>query len=84
MPAICKDCKIEYSPFDGKMVILHNKLWKQVSDNKEDCLCDECIEKRLDRKLTFGDLKKDTKPNILDGSDWIICNQLWALKKNLL
>jgi hypothetical protein len=83
MPATCKDCNIIYDAFDH-MVIIHDKLWLELADNKEDCICDKCIEKRLGRKLTLDDFKKSNEPNLLDGSNMILCNMFWAKNKNLI
>jgi len=59
------------------MVILNNYLWSKICDNHEDLICDECIEKRLDRKIKLTDLQ-------LSYDNHIPCNIWWLKnKKNI-
>lgn len=65
MPCTCKDCNLTFNGFDGHMVMLTNSLWRKVSNgNIKLILCDQCIEKRLQRSLSIGDLKQGVPCNI--------------------
>lgn len=73
---LCKDCRIEI--FSNKnMIMIKDKLWKQICDDDRDAYCDNCIEKRLKRPIT----QKDFKP-WRDGQMKIIpCNYFWILNR---
>jgi len=69
MPAKCKDCGIIYNGFDFKMVMLKDELWSQiVGSDWKICLCDRCIESRLDRSIRKEDFK------LLEDGNQIWCN----------
>lgn len=44
------------------MAILKDDLWKTIAE-KKDVLCNDCIEKRLERKITNEDLKEGVPCN---------------------
>jgi len=71
MSANCKDCGIEFSAWEGKMVMLKDHLWSTVCDNHEDIICNNCIEVRLKRKIIINDLK------LTDDNKHILCNILF-------
>jgi len=75
MIAICKDCGKEYSAFDGGMVIVNDKLWANIADEKSDCICDVCMEKRLGRPITEEDFKPSTQGPIIP------VNSIWLTKR---
>jgi hypothetical protein len=62
MPWTCQECKKDIW-VDDNMAMLKEELWLSIA-NKEDVLCDSCIEKRLGRKLKKEDLKPDVLCNI--------------------
>ena len=72
----CKDCSTTiYS--DYNMVILNDYLWSKICDNHKDLICDECIEKRMNREIKLTDLQ-------LSYGDHIPCNIWWLKnKKNI-
>lgn len=84
MSCKCKDCGLIYDGFSGEMVILNDSLWYEVSKGKPNiCLCDKCIEKRLDRDLTIDDLK----PNVPVNNVWIMTKgeqEAYALMQSTL
>src|SRR4051812_32294503 len=57
MPWICQDCGHKISS-DKNMIMLKDDVWLSIAD-KEDVLCDKCIEKRLGRKLRYSDLPNE-------------------------
>lgn len=73
---LCDDCEVEIFA-DTNMVMLKDDLWKEVSDKHEDSYCDCCIEKRLDRKIEFEDLKPNSGMD-MTGLGMILCNAFWA------
>ena len=62
----CKDCKIPLGP-DYGMVMVHDKLWEEISDNFWDVICAKCMETRMGRKITEDDFKSECIP----------CNEDW-------
>jgi hypothetical protein len=74
-PLMCKDCPTEIF-VDVNMVMVKDELWMKICDNKEDALCDCCMEKRLKRKITQEDFKTSTC-----GFDMIPCNSAWLWNK---
>jgi hypothetical protein len=73
--ALCKDCKEHYW-WDLKMVVVNDELWSDVSDNKSDHLCSDCMETRLGRPIERTDFKKGIdKPDISCNLDWFKKNR---------
>ena len=66
MAAECKDCGIVYWGY-YKMVMLKDSLWVEVCDDWLDCLCSDCIEVRMGRKIQRSDFKGICLP----------CNEAW-------
>lgn len=55
---ICEDCGSKIDDDIHHMVMIKDELWRDVSDGlKIRLLCDHCIESRLERKITWKDLK---------------------------
>lgn len=77
MSGFCKDCNVEFSAFKGKMVMLKDELWLSICDDVEDVLCNDCIEKRLGRKINIDDLK------LSYGDTYIPCNLIFMLYNNI-
>ncbi len=73
---ICKDCGEEIFA-NRNMVMVKYYLWKKICDKIEDDICDDCMEKRLGRKIT----KDDFKPSPLKGEKIIPCNKYWLKYK---
>jgi len=73
---LCDDCNTEIFA-DTNMVMLNDELWKEVSDEHEDSYCDDCIEKRMGRKIEFEDLKPNSGMDFT-GIGMILCNAYWA------
>ncbi len=48
----CKDC----CRTDMEMFVLKNDLWLSIAE-KQDILCFDCAERRMNRKITFDDLQ---------------------------
>lgn len=55
-PLICDDCGIEIF-WNFNMVMLHDDLWREISDDIFDSYCDCCIEKRLGRPISPKDFR---------------------------
>lgn len=72
MTPVCKDCKVNIY-FNSNMVMLNDDLWKKVCDRMSDLICDECIEKRMGRKISWNDFKKPS----VEGMKIIPCNRVW-------
>lgn len=52
-----KNYGIAYVGFHSYMVMLHDSLWKEVSNGDLKLyLCDRCIERRLRRRISGEDL----------------------------
>ncbi len=66
----CKDCRVEIS-VDVNMVMLKDNLWLSIA-NKEDALCDNCIEAKIGRPIVENDFKTPDIP----------CNEMWKWRKN--
>jgi hypothetical protein len=62
----CKNCKKK----DYDIVMIKDELWLSIA-NKEDFLCDICMEKALGKPISKSDFK----------SPGIPCNEFWKWKK---
>lgn len=57
----CDDCHEDVS---GKIFMVHDPLWKQISDGQDPCiLCILCAEKRLGRRFEIEDFQTDVRIN---------------------
>lgn len=70
----CKDCHGEITLTN--MVMLKEDLWKTISDDTMDLLCDKCMERRMGRPISVKDFKNHSL-----GSSVIPCNEAWLLEK---
>ena len=68
---ICEDCGLNYTHFDGHMLILKEHIWLSIA-NKKDVLCDSCISIRLKRGVSIDDLWKNEWGNISEINNWFI------------
>lgn len=68
---ICQDCGLNFTHFDNHMIILKDDIWLSIA-NKEDILCDLCIEKRLKRNIEISDLWINNKGIISEINNWYI------------
>jgi hypothetical protein len=68
---ICQDCGLKYTHYDNHMLILKDHVWNLIA-NKEDVLCDHCIEIRLKRRLKINDLGRNTQGDIFPLNNWFI------------
>ena len=50
----CADCGISSQIKEGPLLL--DNIWLSIAKKKE-CLCYECIEKRLDRQIQIQDLR---------------------------
>jgi len=51
----CDDCREDVH---GKIFMVHDALWEQISGGKDPCiLCAICAEKRLGRRFGVGDFQ---------------------------
>ena len=74
----CKDCD-QFVDVYRNMVMLKNKIWQSICDNKHDVICSDCIEIRLKRKINL----KDLKTRIRNGKkEMIPCNVFYYLYKS--
>ncbi|MES2287643.1 MAG: hypothetical protein V4547_18250 [Bacteroidota bacterium] len=78
---ICKDCYTEIF-VDINMVMLKDSLWLGVCDHWDDALCDNCIEKRLGRKIWVTDFKL-TEGYKFHPPRMIPCNVMWVEHQKL-
>lgn len=82
MACRCNECKKLVHARNLTMVMIHDELWRSIAPiDEEFILCDECIEKRLERKITSEDLKYVNKSSMFEGR--ILVNMLYAEKHNL-
>lgn len=79
---ICQDCNIKYTHFDGRMIILKDSLWNLIA-NKDDVLCDHCIEKRLKRRLKISDLWRNEQGEISGINKWFVDYLKCAVDENI-
>ena len=68
----CIDCG-EFT--DGYMVT--DELWNAVVLNKRDCLCLECLERRMDRRLIMSDFQR-IKINLPIRAGFAMCRRKYA------
>jgi len=78
---LCDDCNVEIF-VDDNMVMLNDKLWKEVSDKHEDSYCDCCIEKRMGRKIEVEDFKWSSAGIFSAFKGIIPCNAAWLWEKH--
>ena len=79
---ICQDCGINYNHDSGHMIILKDHLWNFIAD-KDDVLCDHCIEKRLKRRLKISDLWRNNSGHITPINNWFVDYLKCALDENI-
>lgn len=63
-PPYCRDCAVEVQPdtppnsYDWQWYMVHDSVWAQTGLHPNGgCLCIPCLEARIGRLLTPGDLK---------------------------
>ncbi|MEK6828912.1 MAG: hypothetical protein AABY15_02215 [Nanoarchaeota archaeon] len=76
---LCDDCGDEIFANEN-MVMLGDKLWKEISDKHEDAYCDCCIEKRMGRPIEIKDFKLNSGIDFT-GKGIIPCNAFWLWEK---
>ena len=62
MEYCCKDCKIDIGDINFLMVMVNDKLWKEISDEHGDLICHKCMETSMGRPIVEADFKSEQIP----------------------
>ena len=79
MACKCETCGSIFNGSEGQMVMLRDDLWLKIAKKKE-MLCASCIERRLGRKISAGDLKVHNRESFVKkhGFKKILVNKFYA------